>query len=166
VDPYEVLGVAPGASTEDVRRAYLKLARAHHPDYFVDAAAGERLAAEQRMRSINEAWAILRDPVRRRRLEDAQPRPFRPFTVAEDELDPRDAPDVPYRPAQPPSNRKRLLTIAPGLALAGSIVLGTVGTFMSIPGLLAVAVALFLLSCVGFVVAPLLALSRARRDEG
>jgi hypothetical protein len=165
VDPYDVLGVAEGASTEDVRRAYLKLAREHHPDYFVDAPPAERLAAEQRMRAINEAWAVLRDPLRRA-VEEERPRPFRPFAPEDDEPDPRDAPDVPYRPPPSPTAGRRLLTIAPALSLVASMLAGAVGVFTSIPGMLAVAVVLFLLSCVGFVVMPLVALTRARRDEG
>ena len=159
-----MLGVADGASAEQVRSAYLRLAREHHPDYFVDAPASERLAAEQRMRAINEAWSLLRDPARRRAMEDERPRPFRAFAPEDDDPDPRDAPDVPYRATPPPSSRRRLLTIAPVLGLGGSVLAGIVGTFMSIPGVLAVAVVLFLLSCVGFVVMPLLALTRARRD--
>lgn len=155
-----------GASDEDVRRAYLRLARAHHPDYFVDASAGERAAAEQRMRAINEAWSILRDPARRRSFDDAEPRPFRPFDDETDEADPRDMPDVPYRPAPPPSVSERTLTLAPALLFAASIVVGSIAVFMRLTGILAVAFALFLLSCVGFIVVPLLALSRARRDEG
>ena len=161
-----MLGVAEGAAPDEVRRAYLRLAREHHPDYFVDAPASERLAAEQRMRTINEAWAILRDPARRRTAETEPPRPFRAFAEDEDDPDPRAAPDIPYRPGPPPTARRRVLTIVPVLALGGSVVAGLIGTFMSIPGVLAVAVLLFLLSCVGFVVMPLLALTRARRDEG
>jgi hypothetical protein len=166
MDPYEVLGVADGASAEDVRRAYLRLAREHHPDYYVDAPPAERLAAEQRMRVINEAWALVRDPDRRRALEDERPRPFRPFDADADDPDPRDAPDIPYRPAPPLTSRRRLLIMAPVLALGTSVLAAIVGTFMSIPGILGVGVLLFLLSCVGFVVMPLLALTRARRDEG
>jgi hypothetical protein len=149
-----------------VRRAYLHLARVHHPDYFVDAPADDRAAAEQRMRAINEAWSILRDPARRRALEADEPRPFRPFDDGTDDLDPRDMPDVPYRPAPPPSAPERALTLAPALLFAASIVLGSIAVFMRLTGILALAFALFLLSCVGFIVVPLLALSRARRDEG
>src|SRR3954451_13759441 len=50
VSPYDVLGVPPGASPAEIRRAYLRLARRHHPD-----AGGN--AAE--MRRLNEAWAAL-----------------------------------------------------------------------------------------------------------
>jgi curved DNA-binding protein CbpA len=166
LDPYAVLGVPEGASTEDVRRAYLRLARVHHPDFFIDAAAEERDAAEQRMRSINEAWAILSDPDRRRAFDRDEPRPFRPFDDTADDFDPRDVPDVPYRPSPPASTVERTLTLAPVLLFSASIVVGAVGVFMRLTVVFVLAFALFLLSCVGFIVVPLLALSRARRDEG
>ncbi|MDQ2651140.1 MAG: J domain-containing protein [Actinomycetota bacterium] len=54
---YEVLGVAPDASTTEVRQAYLALARTHHPD----RPGGDA----ERMRQVNEAWAVLGDPARR-----------------------------------------------------------------------------------------------------
>lgn len=168
-DPYGVLGVARTASPDEVRRAYLRLARAHHPDYFVDAPQGERLAAEARMRAVNEAWAVLGDPDRRRALDaDRPPEPFRPFdeAVEDDEPDPRDAPDVPYRPAPPPTVAERARTMAPVLLFFASVGVGAVGAVVNLPALLAIAGALFLLSCVGFLVIPLLALSRARQDEG
>jgi hypothetical protein len=54
---YEVLGVAPRADRETIRRAYLDLARRHHPDAGGDAGL---------MRLVNEAWKVLADPRRRR----------------------------------------------------------------------------------------------------
>ena len=162
-DPYAVLGVPEDASDAEVRRAYLELARRHHPDYFVSAPEGERLAAEARMRAVNDAWAVLGDTARRHAHDEARPRPFRPFGLVEDEADPRDQPDVPYR-ASPPQPRGR--TIAPALLLAGAVVFGALATVMASTTLLGVAAALFLLSCVGFLVVPLLALDRAHRDEG
>jgi hypothetical protein len=56
-DPYHVLGVDPSASTADIRRAYVRLARVNHPD-----AAGGDVA---RMAEINAAWQLLGDPQRR-----------------------------------------------------------------------------------------------------
>jgi hypothetical protein len=50
MSPYEVLGVSPSASPEEIRRAYLALARLHHPD------AGGNVSE---MRRLNEAWAAL-----------------------------------------------------------------------------------------------------------
>lgn len=161
-----MLGVPASASDIEVRRAYLRLARAHHPDYFVDAPPADRAAAEQRMRAINEAWAVLRDPARRRAFDADAPRPFRPFDDGRDDVDPHEMPDVPYRPAPPASLPERTLTLAPALLFAASIVVGAIGVFTRLTGILVFAFALFLLSCVGFIVVPLLALSRARRDEG
>lgn len=55
---YEVLGVSPSASTDEVRRAYVDLARALHPDRTNGDA--------RRMQVVNEAWRVLRDPSTRR----------------------------------------------------------------------------------------------------
>src|SRR3954453_22916486 len=60
VTHYDVLGVAVGASRADIHRAYLALARRHHPD-----AGGDETA----MRRVNEAWAVLSDNTRRRRYD-------------------------------------------------------------------------------------------------
>ena len=55
-DLYTVLGVAPDASTKVIRTAYRTLARTLHPDLGGDAA---------QMATVNGAWTILRDPIRR-----------------------------------------------------------------------------------------------------
>jgi molecular chaperone DnaJ len=56
---YDILGVTPSASPEDIRTAYRRLARLHHPDVSgVDASASE-------MAAINSAWSVLSDPVSR-----------------------------------------------------------------------------------------------------
>jgi len=49
LDPWRTLGLAPGASLEDVRRAYRRLAKANHPD-----AAGE--SAIPRFLAIQAAY--------------------------------------------------------------------------------------------------------------
>jgi hypothetical protein len=59
-DFYEVLGVPRDASAEDIRAAYLRRARLHHPD--VNPGDGE---AEERFKRINEAYDTLRDAGRR-----------------------------------------------------------------------------------------------------
>ncbi len=55
-DYYKVLGVERGASEDDVKKAFRKLARKHHPD--VNKAPG----AAARMQELNEAYDVLRDP--------------------------------------------------------------------------------------------------------
>ena len=58
-DPYATLGIRPGADADQVRKAYRRLARQHHPDR-----SGDRRTTE-RMKAINRAWAILSDATRR-----------------------------------------------------------------------------------------------------
>jgi hypothetical protein len=60
VTHYDVLGVAVGASRADIHRAYLALARRHHPDAGGDPAMMQR---------VNQAWAVLSDAGRRRRYD-------------------------------------------------------------------------------------------------
>lgn len=74
---YDVLGVVPTASDDEVRRAYLSRARESHPDRYVDASAAQRDAAEGRMREVNEAWRVLGN-ARRRRRYDLELMPARP----------------------------------------------------------------------------------------
>jgi DnaJ domain len=62
---YDVLGVARGASGEEVRRAYLHLARELHPDRFSDAGSERRADVERQMREVNEAWRVLGNTGRR-----------------------------------------------------------------------------------------------------
>jgi len=61
-DYYEVLGVPRTAPAEEIKRAYRKLARKHHPDL---KPAGERAAAAERFKEINEAHEVLGDPDKR-----------------------------------------------------------------------------------------------------
>jgi len=58
---YELLGVEPHASAEEIKRAYHRLAFQFHPDR---NCKGEE--AHKKMERINEAYAILSDPVKRR----------------------------------------------------------------------------------------------------
>lgn len=159
MDPYVVLGVAPGAPAEEVRRAYLREARRHHPDRHHGSSPAERAEAERRMREVNDAWSLLRDG--RAAVAEPPPQPFVPFSEEEDP-DPREQPDVPYRPAAPP---KRGRALVPVLLFGASVVVGMLGAFLRMTGVLAVAGTLFLLSCVGFLVVPLLVLGEARRDD-
>ncbi len=170
---YDVLGVAPDAPTGEIRAAFVALARRHHPDYYVAASADARRHAEQRMRAINEAWAALSDPARRATYDRdhglvPDPGAFRPLEPdAPGDADLRDEPDTPYRAvAAKEEQRRRVATLVPIGLFGASVGLFAIGLVLAVPAILALGVVLLLLSCAGFVVIPLVVLSRATRDEG
>jgi hypothetical protein len=57
-DPHDVLGIEPGASPTQIKAAWRRLARRHHPDLTGDDPAASRIAT-RRMAEINEAYAAL-----------------------------------------------------------------------------------------------------------
>src|ERR671916_121720 len=62
-DYYDALGVSRTASTEELQRAYRKLAREYHPDVNRDP------AAEESFKEISEAYSVLSDPDTRKRYD-------------------------------------------------------------------------------------------------
>ena len=62
-NPYEVLGISPSASNEEVRDAYRALAKKYHPDNYVDNPLADM--AEEKMKEINSAY----DEILRQRAE-------------------------------------------------------------------------------------------------
>ena len=70
LDPYAILGVSRDATPLQVARAHRQLAKRHHPD--LQSADAATVAAEQ-MRLINDAWAILSNPGRRREFDHDYP---------------------------------------------------------------------------------------------
>jgi curved DNA-binding protein len=65
-DYYEVLGVPRTAKPEEIKRAYRKLARKHHPDLQPPAQRGK---ASERFQEINEAHEVLSDPEKRAKYD-------------------------------------------------------------------------------------------------
>ena len=63
-DYYEALGVAKDASADDIKKAFRKLAVKYHPD----RNQGDT-AAEEKFKEINEAYAVLSDPEKRKKYD-------------------------------------------------------------------------------------------------
>jgi curved DNA-binding protein len=63
-DYYKILGVDRNASQKDIKQAYRKLARQHHPD----VNPGSK-TAEARFKEINEAYEVLGDPDKRKKYD-------------------------------------------------------------------------------------------------
>ncbi|VEU23955.1 DEKNAAC105177 [Brettanomyces naardenensis] len=59
VDHYKVLGINPGASSTDIKKAFRKLALRYHPD------KNKTKEAEERFKAINDSYNILSDPQRK-----------------------------------------------------------------------------------------------------
>ena len=67
-DYYQTLGVPRTASADEIKQAFRKLARVHHPDV-----AKNKATAEEKFKEINEAYEVLGDPEKRRRYDEMGP---------------------------------------------------------------------------------------------
>jgi hypothetical protein len=179
MDPYDVLGVGHRSGPTEIRRAYLALARRHHPDAQAGAGPADRARSEARMREINDAWALLSDPDRKRRYD---------LTVDPPSTPPQGARTVPtpgWRPRQddtawmddfeawkhetddvvppdpkPPSVGRTTLTIFPVALFAVSIATGCFAMVLQSRPLLAMAFVGVALAALLFLLLPMLAMAQ------
>lgn len=158
-DPYAVLGVDAAAAHDDIRRAWLALARRHHPDRGGDPA---------QMQAVNEAWAVLGDPARRRAWDHEHGRaiagggweaPARPTVDGGFDLDDPDLLDA--RPLVEP--RRSAFDLVPVALFALAVAVGCVALVLDAPAMLGGAVFLFFLSCLAVAAAAMLSMRRSVR---
>jgi hypothetical protein len=167
VNPYEVLGVTSSASTDDVRRAYLRMARHYHPD----AASGDAEA----MVEINAAWALLSDPTERALLDHDQRRAERTYVkppssqqfVPYDTGDDEGADDWRYEPdvGDPRTAPRRAIVMAPVVCVFAFLASFVGWAVTGHPFLVATMVVSAVLALFGFLIAPLVAMAKASSYE-
>ena len=63
-DYYEILGVSKSATADEIKSAFRKLARKHHPDL-----AKDKKTAEEKFKEINEAYEVLSNPENRKKYD-------------------------------------------------------------------------------------------------
>lgn len=163
---YDVLGVARDADLADIRRAYRERARALHPDTALgpDTVVG--------MSAVNEAWAVLRDPGRRRAYDaeldgrdagaGAAPPPWFPST-GDDEVD--EADDGGWMPTvAAKSGTTDLFFLLPAALFVGGLGCTMFGAMTFGERAVGLGITCVVLSGVLFLLAPLFVLVRQRRD--
>lgn len=131
---YDTLGVAKDASSAEIRKAYLRRARALHPDRQLDRPEAHRAQAAQAMRQVNSAWDVLSNS-EKKATYDRQMKPSEPVSQKRPTADrpiPRTTPrKAPTKPSTASAQTvTRSIDEQPGD--------GTVSVWASIPVLLVV----------------------------
>lgn len=184
---YERLGVPSGADPTAIRRAYLALARRHHPDLHAGDDAATQARSRRTMQDLNQAWAVLGDPQRRRVYDDQlrrgtadgapaaragtgpPPGPaWRPraddtgwmddFAAWRDEADALNDDDDDSAPRRSRATPNRF-AVVPVAAFLVAVAAGCVGLVVQSRQLLAAALVLVAVSATLFVVLPMLAMT-------
>lgn len=110
-DLYAILGIAPGASPEEIRTAYLARVRVVHPDRFDQQhQPQEWQQAHEMLTELNEAYSILRSPTARAEYDQMRGRP------QAREAPSQPPPRQPQQPQEPKSAPFELGDLTPGHA--------------------------------------------------
>src|SRR5436190_23839492 len=73
VDYYKVLGVAEKSTADEIKKAYRKLAKSHHPD-----STGGDKTKEKRFKEVSNAYEVLGDDKKRKQYDAIRAGGFRP----------------------------------------------------------------------------------------
>ena len=170
---YDVLGVRPDATQDEIRRAYHALARRHHPDTRPAAEPEAARASGLAMAAVNDAWEVLGDPARRRAYDNggrdgtpeapaADAEEWMPFHEGVDSWDETDWDDE--DDDRPPlvTGGFGLVVMVPVLLVLFAAGLFFFSTMAQSTMLRSVAIVLFPVAGFGFVAAPLLVMVRSR----
>jgi curved DNA-binding protein CbpA len=97
LDYYAILEVSPSATAVEIKRSYRRLARLHHPDLNQDA-------LDTHIKRLNEAYEVLRDPLKRAAYDEQREHEQRRTTA-----------QAAYRPRQEQAKREPEMTWAEGI---------------------------------------------------
>jgi hypothetical protein len=180
VTHYDVLGVRNDATADEIRRAYVTLARRHHPDFHAASGDVSVASAEERMRQINLAWQVLGDTDGRAAYDrslglrdDAGPvssgpiikqpsSAFRPYEPPDEDDDSwRYEPDEGDPATVPP---KALLVAPPALFVLGLVLL-IASMSIDSRGVMVAGVMCLALSFLAFIGTPVVAMFRSQSAE-
>jgi hypothetical protein len=67
-DYYQIFGLSPSASAEEIRAAHRELVKRYHPDIYWTSE--DKARATEKLRAVNEAYAVLGNPQRRKQYDD------------------------------------------------------------------------------------------------
>ena len=164
VDHYKTLGVIPSATTADLRAAYLKLARANHPDRFDSPGRDAAQVRKQqrptsRQGSAPGSGSASHGPGQQRRGH-AHFRPFDDGPIDRSEIDI----DFDSTPIVGSKGIPRWVTFLPVVLFVFGILTLGFGTVVDAPGVFALGIVSLVFGGVCFVMLPLVVMSRAERD--